>query len=130
MTVFRDNRKLLEADSVGALASGLCMVHCLATPLLFFVQAGATCAEAGPWWWSIIDFLFLVVSGVAVWRSAKQDNKRWLNAALYLSWILLAGLLFNHRFHLISLPHILLYIPAIGLVGLHLYNMQTYRSVL
>ena len=39
-----------KADLFGVLASSLCMVHCLATPLIFVVQACTqSCCEAGPW---------------------------------------------------------------------------------
>lgn len=129
MTIFRLDRKLLGADFVGAFASGLCVLHCLATPLLFIVQAGTACEEAGPWWWSLIDFVFLAISAVAVWRTAKNSSKKWLSNALYISWFILAFLLINHRLHFIPLPHMLLYLPALSLVGFHVYNLRSCRCV-
>jgi len=129
VSIFKINREFLSADFMGALASGLCVLHCLATPLLFIVQAGATCGEAGPWWWSVIDFLFLAVSAVAVWKSARESNLKWLSSALYVSWAVLALLLVNHRLHLIPLPHMLLYLPALALVGFHIYNLRSCQCV-
>lgn len=129
MSIIKVNREFLQADYVGALASGLCVVHCLATPLLFIVQAGTSCGEAGPWWWSIIDFFFLAISAVAVWKSAKNSQRRWLSIALYISWVVLALLLINHRLHLMTLPHILLYGPALALVGFHIYNLRGCQCV-
>ena len=47
----------IKADTVGAAASFLCMIHCVATPFLFVAQACAsTCCSAAPTWWRAIDF--------------------------------------------------------------------------
>jgi len=107
------------------MASSLCMIHCLATPFLFVVQVcTASCCEAGPWWWSLIDYLFLIVSIVAIYFSAKATTLKWMPFVLYLSWGILALLLLHDRFPLFDIPHAMIYLPAFTLVFLHIYNRK------
>ena len=114
-----------KSDIFGVVASGLCMVHCLATPLIFVVQACTkSCCEAGPWWWSFVDYLFLVISLIAIYYSAKSTSLKWMPFVLYLSWGLLALLIFHERFPYFEIPHVMVYLPAFSLVFLHLYNRK------
>ncbi|MFT4755321.1 MAG: hypothetical protein ACI85Q_002890 [Salibacteraceae bacterium] len=116
------NRK---SDLFGVAASSLCLVHCLATPLIFVVQACTkSCCEAGPWWWSMIDYLFLIISLVAIFYSAKTTSLKWMPFVLYLSWGILALLIFHERFPYFEIPHMAVYVPAFSLVFLHLYNRK------
>ncbi|MEM6317454.1 MAG: MerC domain-containing protein [Bacteroidota bacterium] len=109
------------------LASSLCMVHCLATPLLFVVQASATCSDIGPLWWRTLDYLFLVVSFFAIRQSSKTTTADWMPKAMYGTWIVLAFLIINNSLHALPFPHALIYAPAFSLVLLHVYN-QRYLS--
>ena len=48
-----------NSDSIGALASTLCLVHCLATPFIFVVQScAASCCASAPAWWICFDYFF------------------------------------------------------------------------
>lgn len=117
-----------KSDLFGAFASSLCMVHCLATPLIFVVQASTTrCSEVGPLWWRTLDYLFLVVSIIAIHQSAKMTTLSWMPKAMYAGWGVLAFLIINESFHALPIPHILVYIPAFSLVFLHLYNRKYCR---
>ena len=117
-----------KSDLFGVLASSLCMVHCLATPLIFVVQAStATCSEVGPWWWRVMDYLFLVVSLAAIFHSAKLTSLKWMPKALYACWGILAFLILNDSFHVLPIPHAMIYLPAFSLVFLHLYNRKYCR---
>jgi len=113
-------------DYVGAMASGLCMVHCLATPFIFAAHATASlsCADISPLWWKLIDYLFLIISFCAIHFSSKSSSSKWIPKTLYVLWVCLAILVVNSSFHFIPLPHALLYIPALGLSALHLYNQR------
>ena len=69
---------LPKSDIVGALASGLCVVHCIATPFLFVAQScsvSGCCSEASPTWWSSIDYLFIGITLLAVYYSGKSTGK-------------------------------------------------------
>ena len=114
-----------KSDLFGVLASSLCMVHCLATPLIFVVQASTVaCSEVGPLWWRMMDYLFLVVSIIAIYQSARTTASKWMPKAMYVSWGILAFLILNESLHLLPIPHILMYLPAFCLVFLHLYNRK------
>ena len=48
----------IKSDTIGALASGLCMVHCLATPFFFIASAcSASCCSNTPLWWQWMDYM-------------------------------------------------------------------------
>ena len=117
-----------HSDLFGAFASGLCMIHCLITPLIFIAHATtANCADLGPFWWKMIDWSFLLISFVAIYFTAKFTISKWIPCALYISWVLLAILLINEAAQFFSLPHAVLYVPALGLTVLHLYNRKYCR---
>lgn len=112
-----------QTDLVGAVASGLCLIHCVATPFIFVVQScSATCCEASPLWWKWIDYIFLIISFFAVYQSSHNTNKIWIGRALWISWFILFGILLNERFGITDTPTYLIYIPAITLIILHLYS--------
>ncbi len=114
-----------RSDIIGATASTLCFVHCLATPFLFVAQAGlAVGEELHPWWWGTLDIVFLVISFLAVYWSAKHSSKRWMKYALWLSWIALTFIVLNEKAALIELREEAIYVPALGLIFFHLYNRK------
>ena len=116
----------VQADIVGAIASGLCMLHCMATPLLFVVQSYSLvgCADSGPGWWNAIDYLFIGITFFAVYYSVKHTSKEWMKYALYASWVVLTILIFNEKFHLVPMAEMWKYGAAFSLVGFHLYNRK------
>lgn len=116
---------LQKSDNIGALASTLCMVHCLATPFIFIAQTcSASCCSTAPSWWQWIDYLFLVVSFFAVYRSVKTTSKNWMRIALWISWVGLFIAILDERTLLINLPKFFKYISASSLVIFHLYNRR------
>ena len=120
------NRSLPQSDIIGAAASTLCVIHCMATPLLFVVQSSAVnaCHSAGPGWWNAIDYLFIGITFFAVYYSVKNTSKEWMKYALYGSWILLSIFVVNEKFHLVPMAEMWKYGAAFTLVGLHLYNRK------
>ncbi len=112
-----------KSDVIGAWASGLCLIHCLATPFLFVAQAGLiNHAAAHPHWWGILDFVFLFISLLAIWWSSKTTSKRWIRIALWTSWLLLFFVVLNEKLAIVPLAEQAIYIPAVGLIFFHLYN--------
>lgn len=127
MNIFQlaSNKVNTTSDTIGAFASTLCLAHCLLTPLIFLSHAHLgdhDHHESSPLWWGSLDFIFLLLSFVAIRFSAKKTSLKWMPAVLYFAWALLAAFILIEKFHLLHLPHELIYIPALGLVGLHLYN--------
>ncbi len=114
-----------KSDLIGAFASGLCLLHCVATPLLFIAQTcSATCCDSSPTWWQWIDYLFLIISFVAIYRSNQTTSKAWIGKALWISWLLLFFFIINERLELLPLPEFAIYIPALALISLHFYNQK------
>lgn len=112
-----------KSDIIGAVASTLCLVHCIATPFLFVVQAGVVSAgESRPEWWGILDLIFLVISFFAILWSSKTTTKQWVGLALWISWIFLVFVVLNEKFSLIPLMEEAVYVPTLGLIFFHLYN--------
>jgi len=114
-----------QSDLVGAAASGLCAIHCIATPFLFVAQSCSTtgCCE-GPIWWSMIDYFFIGVTFLAVYYSSGDHTPTWMKYGLYGSWILLSALILNEKMALLAIPALVKYTVAFALIGLHLYNRK------
>ncbi len=114
-----------KPDTFGAIASTLCILHCIATPLLFIAH---TCAEHGcasaPVWWRSLDYFFLCISFVAVYRTTQTTSKKFMKSLLWLSWTTLFLAVINEKFEFLHLPESSTYVPAITLVVLHLYNQK------
>ncbi|WP_299549671.1 MerC domain-containing protein [Seonamhaeicola sp.] len=116
---------LQKSDTLGAFSSALCLVHCLVTPILFIAQASSVCCSASvPTWWKSIDYLFLIISFFAVYRSTQTTSKDFMKPALWICWIILFFAIINEHLQVIHLPEIFTYVPALGLVALHLYNLK------
>jgi hypothetical protein len=119
------NITTLKTDKVGIIASALCMIHCIATPFLFLAKScSASCCEASPNWWSSIDFIFLLVSLLAIYQSSKNTSKIWMKYAMWISWAFLLAVLLNEKLQLFSLTENGIYFPAIMLIVLHIYNLK------
>ena len=116
-----------KSDTIGMFASGLCLVHCMLTPLIFIAQAQAqtVCHEiSAPFWWKLLDVGFLMISFFAIYWSTKSTSKQWMKFALWVTWLLLCIIILNERLHWLHIPAYAIYIPSFGFVFLHLYNKK------
>lgn len=121
------NIAINKSDRIGIMASSVCLIHCLATPFLFLAKLGADGHGAAPFWWSILDYLFLGVALFAVFHSAKMSTKVWVKAAMWLSWLGLFVVIMNEKIHMIHLAESAIYFPALSLILLHFYNLKYCR---
>lgn len=113
----------LRSDTIGMWSSGLCLIHCAATPFLFVAKScSAACCAASPSWWGWIDVGFLIISAVAIYFTAKHASKNWVKVALVAAWVALLFIIGNEYWHVINLAHYMIYAPALALIGLHFYN--------
>ena len=118
----------VKTDSFGAAASGLCLIHCLVTPFLFVAQSCAkSCCSTAPTWWLLIDYLFLILSLVAIYFASRRSSKQWVSWSFYLLWFVLTTLCINESVQLLPLKQEWIYAPALGLIALHLYNRRYCR---
>jgi hypothetical protein len=114
-----------KSDTIGMFASSLCLLHCMLTPVLFIVQAQTVCHEVSvPFWWKLLDFVFLIISFFAIYWAAKSTSKQWIKYVLWLTWSVLCIIIFNEKIQWFLIPEYAIYIPSFGLVFLHLYNKK------
>jgi len=119
------NISLRKPDTVGAIVSTLCVVHCLLTPLLFVAQSyTATHSHEAPFWWKNLDYLFILISVIAVYESTKKSTNKLIKAGLWMSWIMLFLLILNEKLVWIELDEIITYSVALTLSMLHIYNLN------
>ncbi len=116
---------LQKPDSIGAIASTLCVVHCLATPFLFVVSSCSLHGcDSTPAWWSNIDYLFLIISFFSIYQSTKTTSNKAIKPLLWLNWTILVMLILNEKIQLFHLPETITYITAFSLAGIHIYNLK------
>ena len=114
-----------KSDYFGILASSLCLLHCFATPFIFIIRSCSTacCAET-PVWWKTIDYLFVIISLIAVIQVFKTSDKDLLKVGFIVSWISLLVLILNESFAMFSVFENAVFIPALALILLHVYNIK------
>ncbi|MGY6562723.1 MAG: MerC domain-containing protein [Luteibaculaceae bacterium] len=108
-----------KADILGALASGLCLIHCLAVPVLIVLQkASHELAHM-----HFLDIPFVVLSFIAVFFASKNAHTKWVGKAMWIAWVAFAlGIFLEHE----SPFFFVLGLVASGfLVYLHLFNYHT-----
>ena len=116
---------LYKPDNLGAFASSICLIHCLATPFLFIAQScSTTCCETTPIWWQWIDYLFLIISFFAVYRSTKTTSNKNIKPLLWISWSFLFIAIATEKLHFIHIPEFIKYTAGLSLIVFHIYNIK------
>lgn len=104
---------LVSADWLGMTSASLCVIHCLLTP---FLVLGASHLA----WWHDISWLFLVLSGIAVYLATRGGTSLGIKVLIWASFSVLAlsiiGEEYWEPFHEIS------YVASLGLVIGHFWN--------
>ncbi len=112
-------------DNIGAMASILCLIHCIATPFIFIIHScSKTCCSGVSSWWGFIDYFFLTISFFAVYHTVKTTSINWVKPFFWLSFLLLFIIIINEKTAWLYLDERLIYIPSIALITLHLYNKK------
>ncbi len=110
-----------NSDRIGAISSGLCMLHCFATPFLFLSQSSLIFISVDfTLTWFILNYVFLFISFIAIYHSVKR-------IFLYLFWVVLSGLIINESLEIFSIPEAATYFSASSLICLHIYNLRYCR---
>ncbi|MDB2417976.1 MerC domain-containing protein [Flavobacteriaceae bacterium] len=118
-----------KPDNVGAIASTLCLLHCISTPLIFIAQAGSlSCCSTPPTWWKLIDILFVIISFFAIYNSTLTSSSKLMKASLWFFWFLLFFIILNEKIAWLPINENFIYFPALALTVLHLYNKKHYQS--
>lgn len=124
------SKKTSSSDILGALASGLCALHCTLTPLLFaakpVLESNMEHHEHKHDIWAGFDFIFLGLSLIAVWYTTKHSSLPKLKLLLWSAWGVFAlGLLSEP----LGFPQgiWLMYAGSIALIVGHVLNYRHCR---
>ena len=111
----------IHPDNIGATFSTLCVIHCFATPILFVTQSYMLVV---PGWWQALNYVFLLLSFFAVYKTSQNSSNQIVKILLYIFWGILATLLISEEFELFHLPEFITYLTGLTLAGLHIYNKK------
>lgn len=118
-------RNVKYSDWLGASASGLCLIHCALSPFIFtakpvfYGMIGRPIHTHG--FWAELDYVFLIISLLAVWYSARHAHNIFLRWVLWAAWVAFAiGLLFEP--YALAIGHGLMYFGSVILVVAHIVN--------
>jgi hypothetical protein len=118
-------RLKMSSDLIGATASTLCTIHCMATPFLFFASTCTkSCCNSAPLWWIWTDYAFLFISLFAVYKSTKNSSKFRIKVILWGSWMSLSFFIFMEQNTQLNLADYYKYSSALSLVFFHVYNLK------
>lgn len=109
--------KYSKADIVGIIASSICIIHCVLTPLIAIIFSELIKEK-----YELLNYFFLFISLVSVVLSVKSTKHPFIKSLLIYFWIQLSvGLFFEDKNIVFS---ILMYFSAIGLIGTHVLNIK------
>ena len=80
--------KINKADTVGILNSSLCIIHCVATPLLLSFGSGFL---SNPF----LEYLFLIIAFISIYKTTNAVTNRKI---VMLLWVAFWGFLFSTLF--------------------------------
>ena len=119
------NLSIKYSDKVGVVSNILCMLHCFATPFIFFSQTQTVhIGHDVPFAWQIINYFFISISGIAVYYSAKNSTNNIVKILMVIFWSILSFLIISEGLELLHLPEVLTYLSASFLSLLHIYNLK------
>lgn len=119
------NITIKSSDHLGVFSSVACMLHCFATPLLFLSQAQtSSITHEIPFLWQVLNYIFLVVSFFAVYRSIQNSSNTIVKIFLFIAWFSLSFFIINEGLEAYHIPEFFTYSAAILLSSLHMYNLK------
>ncbi len=111
--------KINKADLIGILSSSICLVHCLATPLLLAFGASFI---TNPFF----KYLFLIISFVSIFKATENITSKKISLLLWISfWGFLFSTLFQEEYEWL---HYSGYLFAILIIIGHILNIKHCRE--
>lgn len=111
--------KINKADLIGILSSSICLVHCIATPLLITFGAGFI---SNP----IFKYLFLIISFVSIFKATVNLTNKKIALLLWISfWGFLFSALFQEEYHWL---HYTGYFFSVIIIIGHILNINYCRT--
>jgi len=107
--------KINKADIIGILSSSICVVHCIATPLLIAFGAGFI---TNPFF----KYLFLIISFASIFKATEKITDTKIAIFLWVSfWGFLFSTLFKEEYHWL---HYSGYFFAMQIIIGHILNIK------
>ena len=111
-----------KSDFLGITSSILCLLHCLAFPLLLSVGYLFSFSIGGHW--HALDYLFVLLGTVAAWASARKTSIPTIKLAFWITiFIFSLSILFHDLW--IGMAY-LSASTSIVLIALHSYHWRTH----
>ena len=111
--------KINKADLIGILSSSICLVHCVATPLLLAFGASFI---TNPFF----KYLFLIISFVSIFKATENITSKKISLLLWISfWGFLFSTLFQEEYEWL---HYSGYLFAILIIIGHILNIKHCRE--
>ncbi len=113
-----------RADYVGITGSILCLIHCLAAPIMV-MSSTLLNHESFRVGFLNLDYLFIGVNIVAVWSASRHTSRKialtlWSFLALFAAGLLLENVYYGFAY--------VAYSASLGLIITHLANIRYCRS--
>ena len=113
-----------NSDTIGVFTSLVCSIHCFATPILFVAQSGLLSSNIQPLWWESINYIFIVLSFIAIYYSAKNTSENIMKPILWVCWLFFVSVILNEMIELTRIPELFSYVSAFSLAYAHVYNLK------
>ena len=111
-------------DYLGIAGSGLCLIHCLAMPVLFFVQnsLGRDLLKGMDLENIYLDYLFIALCFFAIFSVTKNSNSRKTIVSFWFFFLLFSiSILFEEDFEYLNFVG---YGASLGLIITHIININ------
>lgn len=116
-----NTKKYNLADFIGILSSSICLVHCVATPLLISFGAGFI---TNPFFL----YLFLIITFVSIFKATENITSKKISLLLWISfWGFLFSTLFQEEYEWL---HYSGYFFAILIITGHILNIKYCKQCL
>lgn len=113
-----------RADYIGITGSVLCIIHCVATPILLLTTTLLTHNSLRLGFLSL-DYVFIGVNILAVWSASRHTSRKLATALWCFLTLFAAALLFEDLHEKVKY---VAYVASLGLVITHLANIRYCRT--
>jgi hypothetical protein len=109
-----------SSDKIGITASVLCLIHCLALPVIFTLSADTLYLVQHEM--PFVDYIFALIALIAAVLSARKTHSRKIKAGFAVGWtFFIVGVLFHHN----PILFYLLHLGSVILIVTHLKNLKS-----
>lgn len=115
----------INSDLIGISSSVLCIIHCLALPVLFvtggFAGVDAHAAEGFHW----MDMAFAGIALLAAFFTGRHTHRKYIRKLLTAGWLMfMAGVLLKGD----GILHYLMHAGSLVLIATHVHNLIICRK--